>query len=79
LGRYLIGNLIQIYIVLIIVRAVLSWFTQDMRHPVVRIIYMITEPLLGQIRKSVKPIGGVVDISPVIAILLLSLLRMIFI
>ena len=79
MGRYFIGNLIEVYILIIIVRAVLSWFTQDMRHPAVRIIYTITEPLLGQIRKSVKPIGGVVDISPVIAILLLSVLRMIFI
>lgn len=75
----MIGNLIQVYIVLIIVRAVLSWFTQDMRHPFARFIYIVTEPLLGQIRKYVKPIGGVVDISPVIAILILSVLSMVFI
>ena len=60
----------QVGIILFIVRAVLSWFQPDSRQPVVAFIYQITDPILQRIRRLV-PTVGTIDISPLIAILIL--------
>jgi YggT family protein len=67
----LIRTIANIYIVLIIVRAVLSWFNTDPYHPANRALMSITEPLLGPIRRIIPMTG--VDFSPLIAILLIQL------
>ena len=58
----------QVAIVLFIVRALLSWFQPDSRHPIVAFIYQVTDPVLIRIRRLIPAIGTV-DISPIIAIL----------
>ncbi|MBW6515360.1 MAG: YggT family protein [Candidatus Cloacimonetes bacterium] len=68
---HLIARLANIYIIIIIVRAIMSWFVQDPRNELYRILVNITEPVLGPIRKII-PIQGI-DISPIIAILLIHL------
>ena len=78
----LIDLVIQIYTWVLIASAVLSWllaFGIINRHsPVVnqvgRFLYQVTEPVLRPIRRFVPLIGGV-DLSPLIVILLLWLLR----
>ena len=69
---------LQVYIWLLIAAAVLSWLIAfnvvNTRNPVVasigEFLYRITEPLLRPIRNMLPNLGGI-DISPVIAILLL--------
>lgn len=58
----------QLAILLFIVRALLSWFQPDLRHPVVAFIHQITDPVLRFIRRYIPSFGNV-DLSPVIAIL----------
>jgi len=58
---------LQIGIILFLVRAVLSWFSQDTRQPVIAFIYSITDPVLDRIRRLIPPIG-MVDLSPFFAI-----------
>jgi YggT family protein len=78
----LIDLVIQIYTWVLIASAVLSWllaFGIINRHsPIVsqvgRFLYQVTEPVLRPIRRFVPLIGGV-DLSPLILILLLWLLR----
>ncbi len=70
----LILYLLQTYSLLIFIRAIMSWVRTDPRNPFVRILSTLTDPVLVPIQKVIPPIGGTVDISPWVAILLLQLL-----
>lgn len=58
----------------IIARALLSWFDRGMRSPVAQILVQITEPIMAPIRR-VLPSAGFIDFSPIVAILLIWVLR----
>ncbi|KJS84710.1 MAG: hypothetical protein JM58_10330 [Peptococcaceae bacterium BICA1-8] len=60
---------------LVIVRVILSWIRHDPHNPIFRFIYEITEIVLGPVRKFVPMRGMAIDFSPIIAILLLQLLK----
>lgn len=56
---------------LILARALLSWFpTMDRNNPIVRFIYQATEPILEPIRRML-PQGSMVDFSPLIVLVIL--------
>jgi YggT family protein len=63
--------LTQILSLAILVRAVLSWFPVSRGNPLVDILFQITEPVLAPIRR-VLPSMGMMDLSPLVAILLLQ-------
>jgi YggT family protein len=70
----------QLYEFLILIRVLLTWISTDpynpvIRHPIVQILHRVTEPVLQPLRRVIPPIGGTVDISPVIALILLEILR----
>ena len=58
----------------IIARALLSWFNLGPSHPLVRILYDITEPVLAPLRRVV-PMIGMFDITPIVALILLDIIR----
>lgn len=60
--------------ILILVRVLFSWFRPSHTNAVYRYVYELTEPLLGPIRR-VLPNTGMVDLSPLIALLLLSVVQ----
>ena len=57
----------------IIGRALLSWFDPSFKSAVGRIIYDVTEPVIGPIRRFV-PSMGMFDLSPIIALVLIQVL-----
>lgn len=59
---------------LILARVILSFIQTNPYHPVRRIIYELTEPILAPIRRILPPTSGL-DFSPLIALLLLELIR----
>lgn len=68
------------YEFLILIRVLLSWISTDpyssiFSHPLVRLLRQITDPVLAPLRRLIPPIGGTVDISPVIALFALEILR----
>lgn len=64
----LLAWLLRIYSFVLLGRAVVSWIPSlDHSHPAVQVLYRITEPVLDPIRRLVPPIGGVMDISMIIA------------
>jgi YggT family protein len=70
----------QLYEFLILIRVLLTWINTDpynpvIRHPIVRILHRVTEPVLQPLRRVIPPIGGTVDITPVIALILLEIVR----
>lgn len=72
----LLLGLMTLYIWIIIIRALLSWVSPDPGNPLVRILVKITEPVLRPLRRLIPPhkVGGL-DLSPMIAILLLVFLK----
>lgn len=74
-----VADLLQIYVVILFVRIVLSWVTMfwsppSYLSPAIRVIYDLTEPALGFVRRYIPPIGGL-DISPIFIILAISFVR----
>ena len=59
----------------IIARALLSWVSIDPYNPLVQILYQITEPILAPLRRIIPPIGGMMDITPIVALILLQVLQ----
>jgi len=66
---------LTIYMWIIIIRAVLSWFNVPSLYPLVVILYRLTEPALRPLRRIIPPykLGGI-DITPMIAILIIIFL-----
>lgn len=62
--------ILQLMALLILVRALLSWFNPDPRNPVVMLIYQVTEPILEPLRRIIPRIG-MIDITPMVAMLIL--------
>ena len=68
----IIHFVVRIVSLLVIVQAVLSYFMSPY-DPFRQWIDRIVTPLLEPIRRVVPPIGGRIDISPIILIILLQL------
>ena len=70
-----LGLLLAAWTLLFLFRIVLTWYPQvDLSKGVMRIVAIPTEPLLAVTRRLVAPIGGV-DVTPVIWVGLISLVR----
>ena len=63
---FFIIKLLNVYIIIILIRVILSWIRPNPYNPFVQVIYKLTEPVLAPIRRIVPPIGGTIDISPII-------------
>jgi YggT family protein len=59
----------------IIARALVSWLPVDRYHPVIRVLDQITEPILAPLRRYIPPIGGMMDITPIVALILIQILQ----
>ena len=71
---FIIYGLISIYILFIIIRIILSWGMLTYRNRLMRFLVDVTEPLLGPLRRMIPPLGWL-DISPMVAILILWLVQ----
>ncbi len=66
----LIGFMINSYIILIIVDTILSWVNYSNYNNITRFISSSVEPVLINIKKIIPPFSSI-DLSPMIAILIL--------
>lgn len=66
---------LSLFMWIIIARAVLSWVNPDPYNNIVRFITNVTEPVLYQIRKRIPFDLGGLDISPIIAIMIVIFLQ----
>ena len=71
--RKLLVTLLLTYFVLIIVRVIVSWIANQSRHPLIPLIYQLTEPVLRPINRLLPRFGGV-DLSPLFALIALRFL-----
>jgi uncharacterized protein YggT (Ycf19 family) len=74
-------DVIRLYMLIIVVNAILSWFVHGTRNMTVRRIYWITsqlvDPALDPIRRLLRPVtrNFGIDISPFILIIFLQMLQ----
>jgi YggT family protein len=69
---------LQLYSYVLLARALMSWIPNlDPYHPAVQFLYSVTEPVLEPIRKLVPPLGGMVDVSILIAFFAIIVLEQI--
>ena len=66
---------LDIYMWVIIIRALISWVNPDPYNPIVQFLTKVTEPVLRPLRKLVPPYKIGIDLSPLIAILLIIFLQ----
>jgi YggT family protein len=77
-----VDALFLVYIILIFVRILLSWIPRIPYNPtlskVVNFIHEVTDPYLNVFRRILPPVGGggfALDLSPIIAVFVLLILR----
>jgi YggT family protein len=73
----LLCNLIGAYFIVLFARIILSWFPLQPGTAIASIasvIYQLTEPVLGPVRRLIPSIG-MIDISPIVVFFGLQILR----
>ncbi|MDQ4025578.1 MAG: YggT family protein [Actinomycetota bacterium] len=64
---------------ILIARILLSWVTMFWSppagmSPAIRVVYDLTEPIMGFFRRYIPPVGGL-DLSPIFIFIILSIVR----
>ena len=65
---YILNILLEIYLWVVIIRAVLSWVRPSPFNPIVRIIYSLVDPVTYKISRIIPTRIGMFDIAPLILI-----------
>jgi len=71
---YIIFGALAIYTLMIFARIIVSWGV-GAHNRLLHFLIRVTEPLLGPFRRIIPPIGGMIDISPIIVLFLLNLFQ----
>jgi YggT family protein len=82
LGRNDIADYVEalflVYLILIFIRVLLSWIPRIPYNPLLRVvvdfIHQVTDPYLNLFRRFLPPVGGrglAIDLSPILAIVVL--------
>jgi YggT family protein len=70
----LLHFVLNIYIWILIARAIISWVSPDPFNPIVRFLYRVTEPVLRPVRNLLPLQGLGLDLSPMIVLLIIYVL-----
>ncbi len=74
-----IASFLNIYMILLIVRILLTWFqTVSWMNQLASVLSPITDPYLNIFRSFIPPLGGL-DLSPMLAIFVLQLVAQLFV
>lgn len=73
-----INSFFNVLVWLIIIRSLASILIRDYSNPIVRGLYEVTEPILEPFRKLIYSLNidtGMMDFSPLLAIVVINILR----
>ena len=70
-----LGVALDIYFWIIVIRALISWVNPDPYNPIVQFLVRMTEPVLRPLRKLVPTWKLGIDLSPLIAVLIIYFLE----
>jgi YggT family protein len=71
----LILNLTDFFIRVIIINAILTWFSPDPMNPLVQLLSLLSAPIVDPFRRFLPPLAGMLDLSPIAAIFSLMFAR----
>ena len=76
----ILSGILNLYMWIVIISALLSWVNPDPRNPIVRFLYSVTEPVLYWLRRRVPfLIVGNLDLSPIALILGIQFLQLVLV
>lgn len=70
----LLDAALTVYTWIVIARVLISWVSPDPFNPIVQFLMRVTDPFLEKFRRLIPPLG-MIDLSPVVAILVLQALQ----
>ena len=65
--------LLNVYMLLVVARAIISWVSPDPYNPIVNFLYRATEPVLKYVQRIIPSLGGI-DLSPILVLLVIVFL-----
>ena len=65
--------LLNVYMLLVIARAIISWVSPDPYNPIVNFLYRATDPVLRYVQRIIPPLGGI-DLSPILVLIVIVFL-----
>jgi YggT family protein len=77
--KNIVSLLFTVYTVMLFANIFSSWVPQIREKKIMQFIYFYTEPYLNIFRKIIPPLGGILDISPILAFFILRLVQKFFI
>jgi YggT family protein len=70
----MVPALLDLYSIVVLAAVVMSWIHVDRRHPLVAMVFKLTEPVLAPLRRALPPVAGL-DLSPLVLLIALRVLR----
>lgn len=70
----LLLSMLNIYSLILLARALMSWFDPMFRSAIGRFVFQLTEPVVEPVRRVIRPMGGI-DFSIMVTIFLCIILQ----
>jgi YggT family protein len=70
----LIGLVVNTYLIAMVIMIVVSWVAPGSHHPAVRLVYQVTEPVMGPVRSLLPAMGGL-DFSPIVVFIVINVIQ----
>ncbi len=72
--KFLIASIADVYSMVIFVYILMSWFPHErgILGDIYRVLGKVCDPYLNIFKKLIPPLGGMVDVTPIIALLVLQ-------
>jgi len=71
----IISYLFLVYTIMLFVRVVGSWFPSFAHSTIMRFVAFYTDPYLNLFRRFIPPIGGMLDLSPLLGFFALQIVE----
>ncbi|MFQ6678399.1 MAG: YggT family protein [Fidelibacterota bacterium] len=71
----LINLVFQILYICLITRVILSWIDYNPNNEIIHLIYKITNPLIKPFQQIIPPLSIGIDISPIVAFIVLGFVK----
>jgi len=71
---YLLFGFLSLYTLAMFIRIIFSWVGMSYANRLMRFFFIITEPLLSPLRRTIPPMG-MFDVSPIVAFIILWLCK----
>ncbi len=74
----IVHTLINVYIWVVIIAALLTWVRPDPTNPIVQVLYRLTEPAYALVRRYIPTVFNGIDLAPLVIIIGLQIIDVIF-